>query len=137
MASPSASLQEGIKPQLARLEDAAASTRDALDTAVETAAADKAELKQLIVECESRIMAEIGKVREEFKNHMDALRQGIDATRKTLTVHKGESTVQAERLRGTGVKVSALEDQLQQLVHEVEGDALYRSHSGASVSRVQ
>ena len=112
----------GFKQQLHRLEAAVEQSSAALSEAADSAASDKEELKQLISATEQRIMAEIERLRSETANQMAVLRQGIDQTRKTLKVYKGESTAQAEKLRAQTVRGDGFDKQLQRLIREFDGD---------------
>jgi hypothetical protein len=121
MGSGAAAARVGMKQQIAVLEDTAAETAAALRAAVERAAADKEELTGLIGAMETRLMAEIERLREESNNNFTALRAGIDATRKTLVVHKGEAAVHGEKLRGTAARLGTMDDRLTELILELDG----------------
>ena len=112
----------GMKQQIAVLEAVTAETTAGLRVATETSAADKAELTALIGAMETRLMGEIERLREETNAHFTALRAGIDATRKTLVVHKGEAAVHGEKIRAADARVGAMDNRLQQLVRELDGD---------------
>ena len=117
-ASPS---KIGVRQQIRRLEHLAEQTSTGLNDAVDTQAAAKAELKQLITAMESRLMTEISKLREETSTQMRVLRQGIDQVRKTLGTHKDESSVQGEQLRAEKARTDAIDEQLQKFIREFEG----------------
>ena len=113
----------GVRQQIRLLESLAEQTSAGLGEAVDSQAADKQELKELIAAMEGRLMGEIGKLREETSNQMRVLRQGIDQVRKTLATHKDESTVQGEQLRAEKARTDAIDDQLQKFIREFEGTA--------------
>ena len=113
----------GVRQQIRLLESLAEQTSAGLGEAVDSQAADKQELKELIAAMEGRLMGEIGKLREETSNQMRVLRQGIDQVRKTLATHKDESTVQGEQLRAEKARTNAIDDQLQKFIREFEGTA--------------